>query len=478
MNIALEVAVPGPFIGGLNYQCPPDLLKESDINIDIDTLSKKFCGTRVQVPLGKRLVVGVILKVKPVETLKRESGKKFELKTITQLLDTSPIYSDALFKLIGWISLYYHHPIGDTFQTALIGPLSEPKPLAETHTLSANLNISRGTDSLKLLTAEQAEVLRASLAKKDFHIQCLEGVTGSGKTEIYLQRIAPLLEQGQQILILVPEIGLTPQTIKRFEARFKHPIVTLHSGLNATERKTAIYHTKEGSAKIIIGTRSAVFIPTKDLGMIIIDEEHDLSFKQQNGLRYHARDVAIKRAQLENIPILLGSATPSLETLHNALSQKYLHLKLLNRPQESTLPKVHCINLKAQKNLIDGLSPPLIQAIKKHLNTPGPAQNKNQILLFINRRGFAPMLMCHECGWQAVCPRCDKPYTLHIHPTRLSCHHCEVQKNIFPHCPECKSETPLSDVGLGTEKLELALQTLFPDKKILRIDRTNTSGPN
>ncbi len=546
MKILLEIAVPGPFQGGLDYELPEKMLEKNDIFL------KSLVGRRVQTSLGKRSVTGVILKIKPSEEmLQPEPPKKINIKAIETILDSTPIYQDTLFKLILWISQYYHHPIGDTFQTALIGPLSEPLPLQleprekialteeglliykvhmePRHKKSAQeaspkkspqqekllcllgqvadhalpkeelkaLEISQSaiktllaknwiyitteppilkanipTDFPKTLTAEQEKVLIASLEKNTFHVQCLEGVTGSGKTEIYLQRIVPILERGQQVLILVPEIGLTPQTIKRFEARFPYPVMTLHSGLNASEKKSAIYYSLHGHAKIIIGTRSAVFIPTQHLGMIIIDEEHDLSFKQQNGLRYHARDVAIKRAQLENIPILLGSATPSLETLHHALTHKYLHLKLLERPGLTSLPLLHCIDLKAQKNLIDGLSPPFILAIRKHLAAKG------QILIFMNRRGFAPMLMCHDCGWQAICPRCEKPYTLHIHPTRLCCHHSEVQKNILSHCPECDSEAPLSDVRIGTEKLEMALQTLFPDKKILRIDRSNTSRKN
>ncbi len=651
--LLVEIAVPGPFLTGLDYILPEglafdDKVFESDF-LDLvsplagetgpkmksrdregviaatipplcptglrplglslpqgerrDHLADRLIGTRVQVPLGKRQVTGVILKVKaqnksqdkaqlgasgtklfteafntdpslpPGETDFAAEGKckiregkpnqpqenfpknkQINLKAVSQILDAEPIYQKALFDLILWMSRYYHHPIGDTFQTALIGALSDPEPLIltplETYTLTEtgqfiyNVHLapsasptenpsSKGslkrsphqqkllaslhhaqshclskeeiktleipasaikslleknwiqqtltspllketspTDFPKVLTEEQKEVLKQSLAANKFHVQCLEGITGSGKTEIYLQRIQPLLDAGKQVLILVPEIGLTPQTLKRFENRFKDPVVTLHSGLNAGEKKLAIYHALHGNAKIIIGTRSAVFIPTHNLGMIIIDEEHDLSFKQQNGLRYHARDVAIKRAQLENIPILLGSATLSLETLHNALSQKYLHLKLQQRPLEGTLPTLHRINLKAQKNLIDGLSQPLIGAIKKHLD------NQGQVLIFINRRGFAPMLMCHDCGWQAICPRCDKPYTLHIHPSRLSCHHCESQKSILHLCPECDSETPLSDVGAGTEKLELALQTLFPTKKVLRIDRSNTTKKN
>ena len=410
----LEIAVPGPFHEGLHYSIP-ESIQEKNLLLP---------GTRVLVPLGTKKVVGVILSRlshDPTQT------HPFLLKPIEAILDPEPIYTSALFELILWLSRYYHHPIGDTFQTALIGPLALPEPLNFTHARKQKAQIEKASLPLeeeRTLSAEQAVVLEHSLAKECFHVQCLEGVTGSGKTEIYLRRIPHLLKQGKQILILVPEIGLTPQTVSRFESRFQEPVVLLHSGLNKRERKSAILRALKGEAKIIIGTRSAIFVPTQHLGLIIVDEEHDLSFKQQHGLRYHARDVAIKRAQLENIPILLGSATPSLETLAHALSGKYLHLSLNTRVQGRSLPRIYCIDLKVQKKVIDGLSQALIAAIRKHLD------QGNQVLIFINRRGFSPLLICHGCGWQALCPRCDKAYTLHLHPTRLHCHHCESQKPV------------------------------------------------
>jgi primosomal protein N' (replication factor Y) len=465
----IRVAVPGPFETGLDY-LPPE-----------EGSPLPSLGSRVLVPLGKKKVVGVVVEITRSETLEAQKNPPvldsaeqtpFKYKAIDAVLDPSPIYSRALFELILWMSRYYHHPIGETFQTALIGPLSKAEPLSKPTQRKSKKEVSTSSvkqDFPKTLSLEQKTVLEESFLKTTFHVQCLEGVTGSGKTEIYLQRIAPLMTEGKQVLILVPEIGLTPQTIERFQSRFNVPIAVLHSGLNDTERRQAILASAQGEAKIIIGTRSAVFVPTHDLAFILIDEEHDLSFKQQNGLRYHARDLAIKRAQLENIPVLLGSATPSLETLHHALSGKYVHLKLSERAQGNPLPPIYCINLKAQKNITDGLSQPLIEAIKRHLN------QGNQALIFINRRGFSPVLMCHECGWQAACPRCDKAYTLHIHPTRLHCHHCDVQKPAPKNCPSCENEAPLSDVGVGTEKIEIALQQLFPNKKVLRIDRSNTT---
>lgn len=513
MTNVVEVAVPGPFTEGLDYK-----LTEQTQNI---------LGRRVTVSLGRREVTGVIINIK--------SESKYDpakLKSIGPLLDPVPLYSNILLDLITWVSKYYHHPIGDTFQTAMLGALAggadlnpeseilwqttdtgqaldlnelnraakqraaleylqhasadkttlaklditsatlkalEKKELVKQVSQIIDLKASPQTDSAKALNDEQQVALDASIQAGDnFSVQLLEGVTGSGKTEVYLQRIAKVIEQGKQVLVLVPEIGLTPQTIERFTARFETPVVTLHSNLNDRERRLAIYHAKNGQAKIIIGTRSAIFVPTENLGMIVVDEEHDLSFKQQSGLRYHARDVAIKRAHLADIPIILGSATPSLETLHNATDGKFIHLKLSKRAANALMPTYHLINLKQQK-LNGGLSRPLIDAIKTHV------ANNSQVLIFINRRGFAPVLMCHDCGWMHKCERCDRPYTLHTNPSRLICHHCTSTKPIIHKCPECDTENPLGDVGTGTEKVEMTLKEIFPDKNVIRIDRSNVS---
>ena len=299
-----------------------------------------------------------------------------------------------------------------------------------------------------------------------FHAYVLEGVTGSGKTEVYLQVIAEILKQGKQALVLVPEIGLTPQLLNRFLQRLNGRIAIMHSGLNDEERLQAWLHTQAGSADVIIGTRSAVFSPLLRPGIIIIDEEHDLSFKQQDGFRYSARDLAVKRARDLNIPIVLGSATPSLETLYNALQNRYETLLLPERAGNAKPPTISLLDVRSQK-MEHGVSAQLLHKIKEHL------ENDSQVLLFLNRRGFAPVLMCHECGWHALCPRCDAHMTLHQSNSQLRCHHCGTEQYKPSTCPKCKSDD-LLQMGFGTERIEQALTELFPQYQVIRIDRDST----
>lgn len=244
------------------------------------------------------------------------------------------------------------------------------------------------------------------------------------------------------------------------------PVVALHSGFSDKERLNAWLGAKSGVAKIIIGTRSAIFSPFENVGLIIVDEEHDLSFKQQEGFRYHARDLAVMRAQAKNIPIILGSATPSLETLCRAQQGRYQHLRLPERAGVALPPSFYVLDIR-NVQIEEGLSPSLLNAVREHLG------NGDQVMLFLNRRGFAPVLMCHACGWMAKCKRCDARMTYHHDPRRLHCHHCDSQRPIFSKCDAC--ETPdLQIIGLGTERLEIALQKHFPDISIARIDRDST----
>ncbi|WP_163934675.1 primosomal protein N' [Paraferrimonas sp. SM1919] len=319
------------------------------------------------------------------------------------------------------------------------------------------------TEQSLTLNSEQAIAVARLNQHDGFQCCLLEGITGSGKTEVYLSLMASVLEQGKQVLVLVPEIGLTPQTIARFSKRFKTPIVVLHSGLNDTERCQAWLKARAGAAGIIIGTRSALFTPMKYPGLIILDEEHDASFKQNDGIRYHARDLAVMRGQIDNIPVLLGSATPSLESLNNALSGKYLHLYLNQRAGEATPPRAGMIDIR-QLHLQAGISQPLFDEMGKHL------QAGNQVMLFLNRRGFAPALLCHECGHLHECKRCDAYYTLHRSSNSIVCHHCGDQDYIPRQCPNCSS-TLLMPQGVGTEQLQELLEQQFPDYPVVRIDR-------
>ncbi len=318
--------------------------------------------------------------------------------------------------------------------------------------------------------AAQAAALDAVRARFDsFHAFLIEGVTGSGKTEVYLQLAADAIARGGQVLVLVPEIGLTPQTVDRFRRRFNRPIAVMHSGLNDRERLDAWLDAAEGRAAIVLGTRSAIFSPLAKPALIIVDEEHDASYKQQEGFRYQARDLALLRGRNAKIPVLLGSATPSLESLFNADAGKFSHLRLPARAGTAATPRMDVIDIRKQK-LVEGLGETLRAAMLETL------ARGEQVLLFLNRRGYAPVLVCHDCGWTADCRRCDARYTLHLDPRHLHCHHCGSEAALPRACPSCGG-TDLVPVGLGTERIEQALPVLLPKNiPVLRVDRDTTRG--
>jgi primosomal protein N' (replication factor Y) len=309
------------------------------------------------------------------------------------------------------------------------------------------------------------EAIRAGL--DSFNAFLLAGVTGSGKTEVYLQLIHQALQQGRQVLVLIPEINLGPQTLSRFERRFNARIALLHSAVSDRDRLDAWLAAREGEADIVIGTRSALFTPLKNPGLIILDEEHDASYKQQEGLRYHARDLALVRARQENVPILLGSATPSLESLHNAHTGRYALLRLNQRAGGAQPPRFLRLDVRSRP-LDSGISAPLQQAISSTLEAG------QQVLVFLNRRGFAPSLLCHDCGWLSQCPRCDARMTLHQRSNELRCHHCGQAERPPLNCPACNS-ADLRPLGVGTERAEERLNTLFPGYPVMRIDRDSTA---
>jgi len=314
------------------------------------------------------------------------------------------------------------------------------------------------------LTAGQAAAT-AAIPPTGFNACLLEGVTGSGKTEVYLQLIATQIAAGRQSLVLVPEIGLTPQLVDRFRRRVAGRVVVMHSGLTDTQRLEAWLAARSGAADVIIGTRSAIFTPLIRPGLIVIDEEHDSSYKQQDGFRYSARDLAVFRASQFGIPVVLGSATPAFETLNNALAGRYLHLLLPERPGNARQPDVHVIDLR-QQGLHDGLSQPFLNAMRRHLEAGG------QTLIYLNRRGFAPTLLCPACGLTQECHRCDARMVLHQNRHKLVCHHCGSERRAISACPECQQE--LVAVGQGTERLEQALTQIFPEYPLIRIDRDTT----
>ncbi len=314
------------------------------------------------------------------------------------------------------------------------------------------------------LSSQQANACSKILtARNQFQCFCLDGITGSGKTEVYLQLIEALQTDHLQTLVLVPEITLTPQTIRRFKARFRFPIALYHSELSDNEKADTWTQAKLGHARVIIGTRSSVFLPLKKPGLIIIDEEHDNAFKQQDGFLYSARDLALMRAHKEKIPIILGSATPSLETLYNCQQGKYTHLILDQRAGGSQQSRYKVIDTRNQK-LTFGLSDQVISKIHTTLAA------KQQVMVFLNRRGYAPILMCHHCGFHLPCPHCDAKLTVHKKQQQLRCHHCGYQEPLPHLCPKCQHDD-LQYMGQGTEKLDGHLQDLFPCFDVLRFDR-------
>ena len=413
-------------------------------------------GARVWVPFRKKqrlgIVVDKVLTKTPLATT----------KTIVTVIDKAPLISETLLALCRWVGQYYQAPLSQVIPFLLPKkyregalcelPIEDSQPIATPKSEPLTLNIEQ---------AHAVQEVQAHLAS--YRCFLLYGVTGSGKTEVYLQIIASVLAKGQQVLLLVPEIGLTPQLLSRFQSRFVEPIAVIHSHLNDTERMRAWLLAKEQRVKLVIGTRAAIFTPMPALGLIVIDEEHDASLKQMEGVRYSARDVALKRAYDANIPIVLGSATPSLESLYNCRIEKYGLMRLKQKAIANTPLHYQLVDIRNQP-LEHGLAPATLSAIESHLN------QRNQVLVFINRRGFAPVLLCHQCGWIADCKACDAHLTLHRSLGRLVCHHCGLTTLIPKQCRGCKGQD-LLPIGVGTQRVAEFLTERFPMASVLRIDR-------
>jgi len=456
--LILRVAVPSPLRRAFDYLLPKDY---NHTNI--------MPGVRVLVPFGKQEIIGVVLEI--------ATESKFEpakLKAVLAVLDNEPLFPKSILDLIKWTSKYYHHPIGDVVNNALPNLLRETtrkkKIGDEDNKYKSNQESQVKPKTIRLNEHQKQAIAAIKNHLNEFKTFLLDGITGSGKTEVYLRVIAEVIAAHKQALVLVPEINLTPQTIARFAECFATVIVVFHSRLTPKERLHSWLMAKDGIASIIIGTRSAIFTPLKNPGIIIIDEEHDLSFKQQSGLRYSARNLAIIRGKLENIPVVLGSATPCLESIYNVKRKRYIELTLPERAGPAIHPSFHLVDMRNQK-LKHGIAENLLHPIKKHL------ANQGQVLIFINRRGFAPILICHHCGWVAGCKHCDARLTLHQKKQHLRCHHCGMLEKIPSKCPKCNDGNLLS-LGSGTERVEATLQELLPEAKLIRIDRDTTRRKN
>lgn len=444
----LRIVLPTPLNKVFDYLLPE--------NCNFESLKP---GVRVLVPFGSRKLVGIL-----VGTADKTDVPKSKMKAAIEIMDNEPIMPQDVYDLCCWSAKYYHYSLGEIFHAALPVLLRKAKKPATKPAAKISTNISH--PPLELNHEQKTAVDKIVAAQNQFKIFLLNGVTGSGKTEVYLQVIEQTLNANKQVLVLVPEISLTPQTIKRFSERFSQSIVALHSSLTDKERLDGWQRAKSGEAKIIIGTRSAIFTAFANLGLIIIDEEHDNSFKQQDRFRYHARDLAVMRASKLAIPVVLGSATPSLESLLNVKRNRYTQLLLTERAGNAVMPTYQFIDLRTAE-IENGLAKELVMQMQTHL------ENNNQVMLFLNRRGFAPVLYCNQCAWIAECRRCDARMTYHRSPLRLQCHHCDCQTKVPIHCPACKS-TELEPLGLGTQRLETTLRKYFPDTPIMRIDRDST----
>ena len=496
---------------------------EYKLSFDLKIEGVNLIGCRALVKFGNRKTVGIVIE----QSEKQTYTGKGAVKEIEEILDDSPIFDEYNIQLLKWAASYYHYPIGEVFYTAMPLLLRKPKkaglkPIdlwtfvsdADTSCISrakackAALNIIREapctshklkelginqaiitklfnlglitksnlrdevhewdknnisiTDA-KILNDEQQHAYDVISASHGFNAFVINGVTGSGKTEIYLQLIAKTLKQGKQALVLVPEINLTPQTVKRFYDRFNVPIVCIHSSLNDNERFESFAMMKRNEAAILIGTRSALFANIPNLGIIIIDEEHDSSYRQGDGFRYHARDCAVMLAFIRQIPIIMGTATPSIETVNNIQKKKYTEIILSKRAGNASDAIFNIIDMRRQI-INHGISKELSLHINEELG------KGNQVLLLINRRGYSQKLICHNCGYVFMCKNCDSNLTYHMTENRLVCHHCET-KFIIPHqCPEC-GFTELTPTGNGTEQIFEHIQQLFPNSNPVRIDR-------
>ena len=505
MPAVVRVAVPRPLRRTFEYAVPASMPVPAP-------------GARVRVPFGRSKALGVVVG-------SAEPGRD-DLKPIDEVLDAEPLLPPDLVALAEWLAAYYHHPIGDVLATMLptaarrgakaqaqsqtvwrarveaapvlaraprqqqaLAQLAQAGGIADDELAAAGISrrilaalrekgLVAGHDALPFrsdteaaalaepdvqpTTAQRAAIegIVASLGQHRCHL--LDGVTGSGKTEVYLNVIAEVLRRGRQALLLVPEIALAPQTLDRVRARFGAAAV-LHSGVADAQRFDVWTKCASGQHRILIGTRSAVFTPFARLGLIVVDEEHDSAYKQQDGLPYSARDVAVKRAATLGVPIVLGSATPSLESLENARRGRYAVARLEERAGGASLPAYRVLDIRGER-LDRGFALPMHAAITRHL------ERRGQVLVFINRRGYAPTLLCPQCGWRAQCRHCDARLTYHRVHRQLRCHHCGHAQRAPATCPNCGGEE-LAPIGTGTQRAEEALAEHHPGVPILRIDR-------
>ena len=417
-------------------------------------------GKRVIVPFGSKSIVGIV--VKKIAKPKSLKG----LKEIISIADEHSCFNGSIFEAITWASDYYHHPIGEVFFSFMPTLLRKQNDKIIID-LDDNTEYKLNEKDKKLkLTKEQNINLSKLNEVEKFSPSLIYGVTGSGKTEIYLQLAEKFILQNKSILILVPEINLIPQLEKRFKDRFNGDIGVYHSRQTPNQRLKIWLRSKFGGIRIVIGTRSSVLMPLKNLGAIIIDEEHDQSYKQAEGFKFSGRDLAIKRAQIENIPVFLGSATPSLQTLKLVKEKKFKKFDLLRRVDGKKPPKLIPLDI-SDSPLLGGIAIQTMSIIEAAIN------KGEQVLIFLNRRGFAPLYECDNCGWVAKCSSCESNLVFHKSKNRLICHQCESVYGVNKTCPDCHSNE-INTLGTGTERVEEVLRSTFKKVPIIRMDYDST----
>lgn len=510
----VQVALKVPFAPHLDYSLADDMTPPP-------------VGGRVLVPLGKnKQLVGVVVGLTAQSEFKK-------LKPINAVLDTEPLLNTATLELLKLAAKYYQISLGEMIFTAIPAWFrkTDNRPIPIQHWWQATASLEQATTTLKNapkqlevfeylrlhgplqsktmshINASAAQVCRQLQAKQlidssevcfveteqamdpgfkltddqelaskriqastnEFKVHLLDGITGSGKTEIYIRFINQLLAQQQQALVLVPEIGLTPQLFQEISQRIKGQMAILHSGLSDGARARVWHHAARGLVDVVVSTRSGIFTPFKNLGAVLVDEEHDLSYKQQEGIRYSARDLAVLRGKIEHIPVVLGSATPSFESLNHANNERYQWLKLRSRTNHSPMPSLTLQNTQS-KQFKQGLTQQTLNSIASHLS------DGHQVLVFLNRRGWSHKLICHECSWVAECDDCDAYLTYHKHLDLLKCHHCERRYSLPEFCPSCGSQA-VETMGAGTEKIAAGLMEQFADTQVVRFDRDSVKTP-
>ena len=458
----LHVAVPRPFEDLFTYRCPPELEDQASV------------GKRVIAPFGKQKITGYIIdtsKELPPHHPNRISVE--EIKPVYSILDPDPLIDKTMLSLCKWASEYYMFPIGMVLKTAFAG-IPEGKAAAVS---KKKFNIPDSfrevSDEVSVppgLTTPQKDVLLKlsdSITSGSFAVHLLHGITGSGKTEVYMSALEEVIKGGRRGIVLVPEIAITPQLIMRFVSRFGDKVAVLHSGLTEAERRCEWIRIKEGKDDVVIGVRSAVFAPVDKLGLVVVDEEHEHTYKQEEGFRFNARDVAVMRAKLSKAVVMLGSATPSLESYYNTQTGKYVYLSLPDRINNLPLPSVKIVDLRKKEGFTI-FTADLLDAIKSRI------ERGEQSLLFLNRRGFSPFLLCLDCGHSPECPNCSVSLTYHKGDGNLCCHYCDYIIKPPDTCSQC-SGSRWKAFGAGTERVEEELKKLLPDARIVRMDRDTTT---